>query len=111
MSEHEQNEVCREIFRNIEKQLNFLVDADKERNGRYDKHVTESIEYRTKIDRCDEQLKDIKLLHREIRLWCLGLLVTIIIASLYLGDRFSSLNRLEALHPIGASIEISNYKD
>lgn len=93
------------MFKNIEKTLDELVQADKARNGRYDKHLEESIEYRQKSLNHD---KDIDALYKKVdkldkgrvetRLWAIGIMITFIGAGLslayWLGGQFKVLDKI-----------------
>jgi hypothetical protein len=70
MTEHNHADLIllhEEMFKNIQKSIDMLIKVDQERNGRYDKHVNESGEYRQKlVDVCAE-VDNIRKGHQEIR--------------------------------------------
>jgi hypothetical protein len=64
------------MFKNIDKQLGELIDADKLRNGRWDEHLKTSVDYRIKVDRHEDRLNELS----QLRWWLAGTIVTIISA-------------------------------
>ncbi|MBM4137343.1 MAG: hypothetical protein FJ241_11005 [Nitrospira sp.] len=57
MEPHEMPDVCKEIFKNINEKLDGLVTRADKINGRYEKHMEESIYYRNRVERHDEKMK------------------------------------------------------
>lgn len=89
---------CEQIFKRLEEKLDDLRDRDDKRNGHYDKHCADSEDYREKILRHDEILKDIVNLKR----WWLTAAFAIIGALISMGVVWGTysvqVDRLTKLH-------------
>lgn len=106
---------CREILvglgRDImEIKVKALEISDRQKviNGRYDKHIEESADYRIKIERHDQILEEIK----ELKRWWWGAIITMALSLLSVAVIWGGLikqvninterlNNLEILHPRG----------
>lgn len=68
---------CVEIFRRIEEKVDSLIQRADKINGRYEKHLEESVGRIAQIERHDESLKNLI----GIKVWGRGLLTTIAIGA------------------------------
>ncbi len=48
---------CEQVFKRLDEKLNTLVNNAEKINGRYEKHIEDSIYYRNRVERHDEKMK------------------------------------------------------
>jgi len=70
---------CKQIFIRIEGKIDELVGNTRVINGRYQKHLDESMSYRSKVDMHEKILIENTIYNRQIISAMLGIVVTIII--------------------------------
>ena len=85
---------CEQIFKRLEEKLDDLRDRDEKRNGKYDRHCAESDEYREKIVRHDEILKDIVNLKRWWLTAAFSIIGALITMGVIWGNYSSKVDRL-----------------
>jgi hypothetical protein len=61
-------------------------------------HVRESVPYRKAVERHTVQLEEWIDFRRELRLWALGIICSVLVMTFWLGGRFAVLDKLEKFY-------------
>ena len=96
---------CEQIFKRLEEKLDDLRERDDKRNGRYDRHCADSEEYREKIVRHDEILKDIVNLKRWWLTAAFSIVAALISMAVEWGMYAARVDRLEKIHDVRTGIK------
>ena len=70
---------CNQVFIRIEQKIDELVENTRAINGRYQKHLEESIPYRGKVDSHEKTLTENVVYRRQIISALIGIVFTIIV--------------------------------
>lgn len=84
---------CIQVFKRVEEKIDVLIDYNKEINGRYQKHIEESVPFRSKVAEIDREIAKHDVYKNQLTGAMTGIVFAIIVQVVSFSYLWGSINK------------------